>query len=65
MPRTHRDQYNGTKTEIDIKTFYELWPDLKICWFAVTRSSQKIRWPKKNFLMLIPEKHFLVTNILS
>ena len=40
-----------------IKTFYELWLDLKICWFAVTRSSlQETRWSKKFFLMFIPKK---------
>ena len=41
-------------------------PDLKICWFAITRSglptTRNLR-VKKTFLMLIPEKTFLVTNI--
>ena len=37
MPRTHRDQYTDTNIEMQIKTFYELRLDIKICWFSVTR----------------------------
>ena len=50
MPKTQRDQYTGTNTEMYIKTLHELWPDLKICWFAVTRSGlQETRRSKKIF----------------
>ena len=59
MPKTHRDQYKytGTNTEMYIKTLHELWPDLKICWFAVTRLGlQETHRSKKKILILIPEE---------
>ena len=58
MPGTHRDQYTGTNIEMCIKTFYELWPDLKICWFAVTQPGLQETCRSRIFLMLIPEKKF-------
>ena len=38
MLRTQRDGYTDTNIEMHIKTFHELRPDLKICWFALTRT---------------------------
>ena len=37
MPRTHRDPYTGENIEMCIKTFYDLWPDLRMYWFAGAR----------------------------
>ena len=37
---------------------YKIRPDLKICWFAVTRPGLQEACGSKNFLMLIPEKLF-------
>ena len=37
MRRTYRDKYTGTNIEIHTKSFHEIRPDLKICWFAVTQ----------------------------
>ena len=37
IPRARRDQYTDINIEIHIKTFYELRPDSKIYWFAVTQ----------------------------
>ena len=34
---------------------YKIRPDLKICWFAITRAGQKFA-AQKIFLMFIPEK---------
>ena len=36
---------------------YKIRPDLKICWFAITRAGQKFA-AQKIFLMFIPEKKF-------
>ena len=62
MPRTHRDQHTGTNIEMHIKTFYELRPDLKICWFSVTRLGLQETCRSKIFSCSFLKKFVLVSN---
>ena len=58
MPRINREQYTDTNIEMHIKTFWELRPDFKVCWFAIFQPGlQQTCW-SKFFLMLLPEKNF-------
>ena len=57
MPRAHRDKYIRKNIEMCIKTFSELWLDIKICWLDVTRPGLLETCRIKIFLMLIPEKN--------
>ena len=68
MSRTYRDQYTGTNIEINIKTFHELRPDLKICWFTATLPGLQEKWALLHFrtppflLMILVQNFMLIKN---